>query len=62
MNSELNRMLEFSRILNKFKNYKFIYIIEGPGLKKNDILVSKILEETNIFLNLYRFQKFLENN
>ncbi|WP_334347417.1 DpnII family type II restriction endonuclease [Candidatus Phytoplasma prunorum] len=62
INSELNRMLEFSRTINKFKKYKFIYIIDGPGLKKTNILVNQILNETNNFFNIHRFQKFLKNN
>ncbi|WP_374695435.1 DpnII family type II restriction endonuclease [Areca yellow leaf disease phytoplasma] len=46
INSELKRLVEFDNIINKFKNFRFIYVIDGPGLKKNAILVDKILTET----------------
>lgn len=62
INSELNRMVEFSRTINKFKKYRFIYVIDGPGLKKTNILVNKILNETNNFFNVHRFQKFLKKD
>ncbi|WP_369051705.1 DpnII family type II restriction endonuclease [Candidatus Phytoplasma citri] len=62
INSELNRMLEFSRTINKFKKYRFIYVIDGPELKKTNILVNKILNETNNFFNIHRFQKFLKKD
>ncbi|MDO8057571.1 DpnII family type II restriction endonuclease, partial [Candidatus Phytoplasma gossypii] len=62
INSELNRMLEFSRTINKFKKYRFIYVIDGPGLKKTNILVNKILNETNNFFNIHRFQKFFKKD
>ncbi|MBP3059364.1 Dam family site-specific DNA-(adenine-N6)-methyltransferase [Texas Phoenix palm phytoplasma] len=60
INSELNRMLEFDRIINKFKKYKLIYVMDGPGLKKTNILVNRILNETNNFFNIHRFQNFLK--
>lgn len=61
INSELKRLVEFSKTINKFKNIQFIYVIEGPGLKKNASLLEKTLTETNVLFNIHRFQGFLKN-
>ncbi|QYC31207.1 hypothetical protein HGD80_01170 [Paulownia witches'-broom phytoplasma] len=60
INSELKRLVEFSKTINKFKNIQFIYVIEGPGLKKNTSLLEKTLTETNVLFNIHRFQEFLK--
>ncbi|WP_283241831.1 DpnII family type II restriction endonuclease, partial [Hydrangea phyllody phytoplasma] len=60
INSELKRLVEFSKTINKFKNIQFIYVIEGPGLKKNASLLEKTLTETNVLFNIHRFQEFLK--
>ncbi|MGL9687668.1 MAG: DpnII family type II restriction endonuclease [Candidatus Phytoplasma sp. TWB_XP] len=61
INSELKRLVEFDNIINKFKNFRFIYVIDGPGLKKNAVLVDKILTEIKYFIQYPSVPRIFKN-
>ncbi|MEZ0180469.1 DpnII family type II restriction endonuclease ['Camptotheca acuminata' phytoplasma] len=63
INSELDRMLQLTQKINNIENkqFKFIYVIDGPGLKKNLAQIKKFQEISNLY-NLKRFIDFLDND
>ncbi|QYC31243.1 hypothetical protein HGD80_01475 [Paulownia witches'-broom phytoplasma] len=62
INSELKRLVEFSKTINKFKNIQFIYVIESPGLKKNASLLEKNLNGNQCFIQYPSFSRIFKKN
>ncbi|AUB32019.1 DpnII family type II restriction endonuclease [Spiroplasma floricola] len=61
MNSELPRFIRLEDKFKDFKKYQFIYVADGPGLRKNRDIVINALDRIENMFNLFRFEKYLDS-
>lgn len=61
INSELPRFIRLEDKFNNFTKYKFIYIVDGPGLRKNKDVVFNALNKIENMFNLFRFEEYLKS-
>ncbi|WP_342268458.1 DpnII family type II restriction endonuclease [Spiroplasma endosymbiont of Aspidapion aeneum] len=60
LNSELPRFIRLEEKLKDFKNYEFIYVADGPGLRNNKEIVLNAMDKIKNMFNITRFEEFLD--
>lgn len=60
LNSELPRFIRLEDKLKDFKKYEFIYVADGPGLRKNKDIVLNAQNKIENMFNLFRFEEYLD--